>query len=332
MGSEMGSETNRPTKAGVHRRRVRSGFVVGGLTVTALVLWASAPAHAQNFGPWGPAVNIDPDRVSVNTSANDGCPIEAPDGDALYIASNRDTSGPNDIWVSRRTAGGGWGTPVNLVGVNGPANDICPTPLPGERLLFVSNRANHCGGAGNNPDIYYTRFHPVRGWLPPEPLGCDVNSGGEEFSPSLVEAEGITMLFFSSSRADAPRHKIFMSVLQSDGTWATAPVDELNWPDASDARPNVRKDGLEIVFDSTRLGGPPQIYAATRSSVSDPWSTPELLDGHVNMSGFVQTRPSLSRDGTRLYFGSNRDNMPGDLPGSVDVFVATRSGPGKGRR
>ena len=120
--------------------------------------------------------------------------------------------------------------------------------------------------------------------------------------------------------------------LQPDGSWATAPVHELNRPGASDARPNVRHDGLEIVFDSTRAGGPPQIYSATRSSVFDPWSRPELLDTNVNLPGFAQTRPSISRDGRRLYFGSSRDNLPGDLPGGADVFVSTRSGPGKGRQ
>ena len=41
-----------------------------------------------------------------------------------------------------------------------------------------------------------------------------------------------------------------MSVQQPDGSWGTATlVNELNAAGASDARPNVRKDGLEIVFD-----------------------------------------------------------------------------------
>jgi Tol biopolymer transport system component len=313
-------------------RGMRIGIASGGLTA-ALLFWSASVAHAQNFGPWGAAVSVDADRVGVNTSFNDGCPIEAPDGDRLFLASNRPGSQGLDIWVSLRELGDtDWTVPVNLAGVNSAANDFCPTPLPGNRLLFVSTRANHCGGSGNNPDIYFTRLHPVQGWLAPEPLPCGVNSGFEEFSPSLVEAEGLTMLFFSSSRDDAPRHQVYMAVLQPDGSWATAPVHELNWPGASDARPNVRHDGLEIVFDSTRAGGPPQIYSATRSSVFEPWSRPELLDTHVNLPGFAQTRPSISRDGRRLYFGSSRDNLPGDLAGGADVFVSTRSGPGKGRQ
>ena len=56
-----------------------------------------------------------------------------------------------------------------------------------------------------------------------------------------------------------------------------------------------------------------------------------LLDGNFNHAGFAQTRPSFSWDGTRLYFGSTRDNLSTDAAGGADVFVATRSGPGRKR-
>ena len=309
---------------GAWLRRAIARAAVGAV----LVLAATHPVSAQNFGPWGPAASVDPARTGVNTAFNDGCPLEAPEGDRLFLASTRPGSQGLDIWVSSRGPGDTqWPAPVNLAGVNSAANDFCPTPLPGNRLLFVSTRANNCG-SGNNSDIYLTQLHPEKGWLTPAPLPCGVNSGFEEFSPSLVDADGLTMLFFSSSRDDAPRHKIYMAVLQPDGSWAAAPVHELNWSGASDARPNVRKDGLEIVFDSTRAGGPPQIYTATRATVFEPWSSPELLDISVNLPAFAQTRPSISRDGLRLYFGSTRDNVPGDLPGGGDIFVSTRSGPG----
>ena len=285
-------------------------------------------AEAQNFGPWEPAVSVDPARLNhVNTSLNDGCPIESADGGMLFFASDR--SGNLDIWVAERKKDSDpWSSPVALpAGVNTSANEFCPTPLPGNGLLFVSTRANNCGGAGNNPDIYYTRLHPLFGWMPPRALSCDVNSGAEEWSPSLVEAEGETVLFFSSTRSGA--QKIYSSALLQNGDWSPAtPVDELNWAGAQDARPNVRKDGLEIVFDSTRGGGAPDIYTATRSSIFDPWSAPVPLDSNIN-SVFSETRATISRDGERLYFGSSRANHPGDT--GSDIFVSERSGPGKSR-
>ena len=305
-------------------------IALGGFASAVVVLCFATIGHAQFFDQWGPAVSLDPGGLlGVNTFANDGCPHESPDGQRLFLASNRPGSfGSNDIWVALRAGSeGAWEPPMNLgAPVNLASNDFCPTPLPGNQLLFVSARANTCGGAGNNPDIYYTRLHPVRGWLPLRHLGCDVNSGSEEFSPSFVEAEEQTMLFFSSNRAGGVNHQIYMSLQQSDGSWGLATsVDELNMPGANDARPNVRKDGLEIVFDSNRAGGAPDIYTATRSSVFEPWSAPQPLGPNVNTAS-AETRASLSRDGTRLYFGSNR---PGSVANSVDIYVSTRSGPGQ---
>lgn len=298
---------------------------------TAIVIAAAATVlHGQRFEPWRPAVNLDPGRHGVNTSFNDGCPIENADGTMLLIASNRPGGfGANDIWASfRANDGAPWGPMFNVgAPVNTAANDFCPTPLTDNRFLFVSSRANSCGGSAANPDIYFARWNLVSGWQDVVPLSCAVNSGFEEFSPSVIETGSVTQLFFSSSRDSHPLHKIYMSVLQPDGSLGVAvPVTELNAPGASDARPNVRSDGLEIVFDSTRGGGPSQIYAATRATLADRWSTPVLLDTAINHPGFAQSRPSLSRDGTRLYFGSTRDNSATDQAGGADIFVATRSG------
>jgi Tol biopolymer transport system component len=93
---------------------------------------------------------------------------------------------------------------------------------------------------------------------------------------------------------------------------------------SDDARPNLRPDGLELVFDSTRPGGQggADVYVATRDSRRDPWAAPENLGPDVN-SPANETRPSLSWDGLRLYLGSNRAGSAGDPP-SADVHVATR--------
>lgn len=291
-------------------------------------------ALAQNFGAWGAPVSVDAGRaIGINSAVNDGCPIESPDGLALYFASNR--SGNLDIWTASRALGNTWKIESLMFPVNTSAAEFCPTPLPGGRLLFVSTRANNCGGTAVNADIYHTRKDHSGNWSEPQPLGCNVNSGGAEFSPSLVEAEGETLLFFSSDRGTPGKHRIYVSVLEPDGTWRTAEaVDALNAPGFSDARPNVRKDGLEIVWDSTRDGGPAQIYAATRFSIFEAWSNPERLDSCsgecVNDPNREQSRPSLSRDGTRLYFGSTRANTGGDSGG--DIYVSTRPGPGQGKR
>ena len=316
-------------------RRPDVRTLMTGIAVMLQVVLCASAARGQNFGDWSTAASIDPNRLLVNTSVNDGCPIEAPDGLTLFFASNRTVNGqPNtllDIWVAfRASEDEPWSEIERLPGpVNTGANEFCPTPLPGNRLMFVSTRTSPCSGPLTPPtaDIYLTQHHPVHGWLEPKPL-CGVNSTFDEFSPSFVEADGVTMLYFSSSRGGL--HKIYVSVMQKDGTWGTpTPVDELNQEAAIDARPNVRKDGLEIVFDSTR-GDPANvnsdIFTSTRTSLSEPWSAPRRLGANVN-SAAPESRPSLSRDGTRLYFGSSRANAT--IGGSgADIFVSTRSGPG----
>lgn len=302
-------------------------MIPSAAVVLLVVLCCSVAARQHPYGEWGAPVNLDArfdPTTGVNSGVNDGCPIESPDRQMLFFASNRGGGqGMNDIWVAARDTDGSWGDPEPIETINSPANDFCPSPLPGNRLMFVSTRTSNCGGPAN-ADIYLTRWHPARGWQAPVAVDCAVNSQFDEFSPSLVEVDGRTMLFFSRG-IGMTGHKIYMSELGPDGTWnVAAPVSELNVAGASDARPNVRKDGLEIVFDSTRELANPQLYTATRASIHDPWSIPELLPFPINRPDAQQARASLSRDGTRLYFGSNRAGGEG----ASDIYVSTRSGPG----
>jgi hypothetical protein len=73
------------------------------LTAAATLLFASS-ATAQPFGPWEPATSIDSGGLhGVNTSALEGCPIESPDGQTLFFATNREAAEHGiDIWVAER--------------------------------------------------------------------------------------------------------------------------------------------------------------------------------------------------------------------------------------
>ena len=316
----------------------RSRLALISLAICLQTVVGVPAAIAQNFGQWGSPVSLDPDRtIGINTAVNDGCPIESPDGRTLYFATDR-IGNQLDIWTASRGIDDAWAIEPLPLPVNTRAAEFCPTPLPGKQLLFVSTRANNCGAAGAAPnaDIYHTRRDHNGNWLEPRPLDCTVNSGGAEFSPSLVQTEGQTMLFFSSDRGTPGQHRIYVSVQEPDGTWRAAEaIHELNAGVGSDARPNVRKDGLEIVWDSTRSGPFSQIYTASRSSVFEPWSGVTPLESCpldcVNDPTAAQSRPSFSRDGTRLYFGSTRANATlGGVQG--DIYFSSRPGPGKGRR
>lgn len=307
--------------------------------VMAVTAACAGCASAPSFGPWS-----DPQPVTaVNSPGADGCPIEGLDGKSLYIASTRTAPGAvgkQDIYRSTRPAvGAAWGTPQNLgPPVNTPEFDYCPTPVVGNVLLFVTSMPTpqdcHPGdvppaappGGPAPGDMYRTKEDPAKGWSPPVHLGCfpsGPNTAGAEFSPSVLEtAEGRLMFFSSNGYPDSQGQDIYVSRMLADGTvLAGTRVAELSTA-ADDRMPNVRADGLEIVFSSNRAGKTPfdqDIYVATRASTSAPWSAPQRLENTTINTPAAETRASLSADGTRLYFGRKLDiNDPGD------TFVATR--------
>ena len=286
-----------------------AGLARATLLVVLTTIAFPAASAARQEGPWGLAAL----EVGINSAQADGCPIESPNGLNLYIASTRPgavggATDPNDIWRFHRDAvDAPWGDAEHLAApVNSAAADFCPTPLNGQRLYFVSTRAGYCGAG----DIFRTQEHPVKGWLAPENLGCQAtgagpNFGGQEFSPSVVETDTSTLLFFSSVGADGGTDQdIYVSVMGADGGFGPATKVEALSTAANDQMPNVSRDGLEIVFasDSGNTPGSFDIWTSTRESTSDAWSAPTRLDGNVNTAA-SETRPSLSGDGRRLHFG-----------------------------
>ncbi len=278
-----------------------------------------ASALAKQYSDWSAPQRIDTingNSSELTTAYTDGCPMQSPDGLTLYFASNRPGSvGGLDIYVSNRAStDAAWGDPVNLTAVNTTANEFCPTPIRGGGLFFVRSGSGDCGGASDPGDIYFTRYNPTRGWTVPENLGCQVNSALGAAGPSYFETSSGNFLYFSNGP------DIYASKQAPDGSFGPATaVTELN-STANDFRPNVRKDGLEMVFDSDRPGGYGglDIWTSTRAIVNDPWSTPTNLGGLVNTSA-NELRASFSWNATTLYFGRT-----GGVGGSMDIWVATR--------
>jgi Tol biopolymer transport system component len=284
-------------------------------TAAAAAVIMAGGVQAMSFAAWSAPVSaesIPGTSSALNTASLEGCAFVAQRDDVLYFASNRAGGmGGLDIWYSLRGEDGAWGDPINFTAVNSTADELCPTAhRNGKTFLFVSTRPGGYGGG----DIYVTRLHATRGWASPQNLGSTVNSSAGEASPSLIESE----LYFSSARTG--NDDIYVSTF--DGTSFGAPmlVPGLN-TGSNDSRPNLRRDGLEIFFDSNRAGGIGGIdlWTSTRAITSDPWSAPTNLGSAVNSSA-NDLRPSLSWDGTTLYLGSTRAGGEG----SQDIYVSTR--------
>ncbi|HEY1145671.1 MAG TPA: hypothetical protein VGE84_04960 [Allosphingosinicella sp.] len=293
-------------------RPSRRAWLLCGLAALA----SSTGAQAKEYGEWSAPVSAESLPTSssdLNMPSNDGCPILDPYTNNLYMASNRPGGqGGLDIWIAPWT-GNGWGTPVNAgPTINTAADEFCPDPVRGNRLFFVRR------SSPTNTDIYVSKHLPNKGFQAPErlPAGDNaINSPAEEWSPSWFEAGGHEYLYFSSTREG--RQRIYYSVDYGPAQLAPGGVNS----SAADARPNVRHDGLEIVWDSTRFGtlGGPDIWTATRSSVDQPWGPAVHLENGIN-SPANETRASISWDGSRLMFGSTRAGGEG----SADIYTSTR--------
>jgi hypothetical protein len=290
------------------------------MTVTAAVaVLAASVAVTKTYSAWSDPVSIQTLRGSssqLNTSYNDGCPIISPHDDSLYMASNRPGGfGGLDIWIAPRSEDG-WGTPINAgPALNTSADELCPSPADGDRLFFVRRLS------ATDTDIFLAKKLSA-GWAAPEPLprGLNaVNSEWEEWSPSVFKTQrGNEVLYFSSTRAGHPSHKIYYSVNLGKAQLAQGGANS----SASDARPNVRRDGLELVWDSTRSRslGATDIWSAARSSIDQPWGAAVHLGNGINSSA-AEIRPSFSGDGAALVFGSARAGGEG----SGDIYISTRT-------
>lgn len=309
--------------------------------VLALAALVSFQASAARYGAWH-----DPAPApGINTASAEGCPIESPNGGYLYFMSTRSTDGQGnptsqgglDNWrASWNAALQSWGDVENLGPVaNSAAADYCPLPLPGKLLVFVSSRENSedciaCiptptppDGSPPAGDFFITRENPATGWTTPIHLSSypdGPNTRGWEYSPSVVRtAEGTFLYFSSDGYADSQGQDIYVSQQREDGSFGPGErVAELS-TSADDRMPNVRRDGLEIVFSSSRGGTGQDIYSATRPDTASPWGNVTMIDNaNINTSA-SETRATLSGDGKRLYFGRKLNK---DDPG--DVFVSTR--------
>jgi hypothetical protein len=291
-----------------------------------IILTLAATGHAQSPSQWSAAGNLGP---VVNSPSTDGCPFIAKNELTLYLASNRPGGfGGLDLYVSQRfSVHDPWSEPQNLgPGINTSANELCPTlSNDGHQLFFVTDRAGGCGAQDLHVARRQTTFDDF-GWGPPANLGCDVNSPSNDFSPSLFGGGGAgpIALYFSSNRPGGPGGiDIYASTFANGAFGPPSLVSELNTA-SDDQRPNVRHDGLEIFFESNRPGsidGSPDLWAATRTDASRPWSQPVNLGSAVNTAA-AEVRPSISFDGRTLYLGSA---MPGGS-GGVDLYVSRRTG------
>jgi hypothetical protein len=316
------------------------------LTLVCVLGCYTATTHTsrrttETFGDWSAPSNV----ASLNTSSNDEYAVLSRDGLTIYFTSDRpgsqirpDGSLGLDLWFATRDSvdSPSWNTPQNMGSlINSAADDSLPFLSSNEHVLYFYSKRPGCGqGQG---DIWMTRRRNKHSpWQEPTNLGCVLNTSFDETAPAFFEDPKTEQawLFFGSNRPgtcpeSCPNgigdYDVYASPLGEDGSVGPGIlVPEFSSP-VRDTRIFIRKDGLEAFITSNRpgsLGVSPalDIWVSTRATLSDPWSVPTNLGNPVN-STVDDVAPWLSKDGTTLYFSSNR--LLGGF-GMRDIWYTTR--------
>jgi len=198
----------------------------------------------------------------INSEYTDGAASIAADGQTIYMATQRNTTEKGDvnIWVAS-LEGSTW---KNIREVGPPINttkwESQPSISPdGKQLFFASNRKGKVSNDGDekNIDIFVSKQFADGRWSEPVNLGPKINTGKYDGSPFL-SADGTTLYFCSSGRADSKGTDIYMSefIGPSETDWSEPKrLPEPINSDKDDLFLTVPASGNVMYFTSNRDGG-----------------------------------------------------------------------------
>ena len=305
------------------------------LTVLCALGCYTATTHSSSstpeiFGDWSTPVNVGP---PINTTYNDNYAVLSTDELTMYFTSDRPggSLGGEDLWfATRESVHSPWQEPQNMgAPINTAYTDSLPFLSPNEHILyFYSTRpAGSCGAPGPG-DIWMSRRRNKHSdWGAPTNLGCVLNTAADEIAPAFFKdpESGQSWLFYGSNRVAPGDYDVYASQLGDHGSAGPGMrVPEFSSP-GRDTRIFIRKDGLEAFITSNRTGGQGAIdlWTSTRGTLTDVWSVPTNLGIPVN-SASNDGSPWLSKDGTTLYFFSDRLGSLGIPPLKRDIWFTTR--------
>lgn len=295
-------------------------LTVGAAATSICLLFAGAAFALPTFDGWEQPVNAEQlpgSSPSLNTPAVDGCVTISRDGRIIFFNSNR--NGNQDLYMAIRSDEiAGFGAPQRLPDtINTSADEFCPTHSSGNRLYFSRASSSDPG------DLYVSQWSKPKGWGVAQSLGPSVNTSAMEEAATFYEdAYGRQVMLFSRRLPDGSQGQILHRVEEGPVSIVSGGVNAAG----SNNRPSVTHDGKTIFFDSTRPGGRggPDLWVAERGSTFEEFGAAQAIS-EINSTGF-DARPTISWDGTQLFFSSNRVGSESPAP---DIWVTTRPKAGR---
>jgi hypothetical protein len=244
----------------------------------------------------GPYINTSSEELNASISA---------DGLSFYFISSRAGGvGGRDIWVaSRATTDDDWGEPVNLGPIiNTPAGEWGVSISYDDLSLYFDTRQSGTTNAVN--DLWVAkRATTDDDWGNPVSLGPTVNSGADDYVPS-ISADGLALYFTSGpGRGGYGNYDLWVTMRETtDDPWGE-PVNLGPTVNSSDydLDPGISSDGRTLFFTRGYGVGQTEIWVTRRATTDDPWGEPVILGSTIN-SLASQGYPNVSADGSTLFF------------------------------
>ena len=130
-----------------------------------------------------------------------------------------------------------------------------------------------------------------------------VATAAEEWAPALAP-DGVTLYFASNRLGGTGSYDLYVATRTS----TTAPfggaveLAQLNTP-TSDGSTSFTADGLTLYMTNDIINGTDYLFRATRGSTQAPFGAPTMVG---ELAGREVTGPTVSADGTELFFGQQR--------------------------
>ena len=226
----------------------------------------------------------------------------SPDGETVYFNRMPADRSQVRIWSSS-LADGAWSEPKPLSFSDGKYRDVDPfVSLDGARLYFSSTRPIE-GDEPRDYDLWFVE-KTENGWGKPTNLGEPINSAEREIYSTLSKNGN---LYFSVFETEGRGVGIYRSVWRN-GSFQAPERLTIGSGTLRVTNPTIAPDESFLLFVSDHEGQA-DIYVSRRLADGE-WAEIETLGPVVN-SDYTEFAPSVSPDGTTLFFTSER---PGVLP------------------
>jgi hypothetical protein len=222
----------------------------------------------------------------------------------------------------------GWSTAILEPGVNSAAADGCPIESPNGLRLFIASNRDPVGGVTDTNDIWVAERTSVdASFGGPVRLPAPVNSSAADFCPTPLSGNHLLFVSARSIPAACGAGDIYATREHPVRGWETP----TNLGCASTgAGPNSAggefspslvetAHGTLLYFSSPGAGGLQDIYVSQMRP--DGTFAPGAPVSELNLAGFNDQMPNVSRDGLEMVFASDRTGGAG----LFDIYVATRT-------